>query len=410
MKTGQESGVYNPLSKILHWGMALIILVLLIVGFYMEGLENSPDKLKLYGLHKSFGTLVLFLLILRILWLVIVRPPKALATHAAWEKGLSHLIHALLYGLMIALPLSGWVMSSSGDFPHSFFGLFDMPDIVSKNEGIFEKSRDMHGALAIVLIGAVALHMAGALKHHFIDQDMTLARMTRKNIGLIGGTILALLWGGLWLAGASQVILHEEHEEKHQEEKSVLPQEKAAYGGKNTELVAPDIDQWKILSAQSKIIFVATQYGEAFEGRFAAFDGQVYFDPAYLDQSKAKIQITVDSLKTGSVDRDKQALSGEWFDAKAFPLVSFETQRFEAEDSNRFVAHGMLTMRGVSLPVALPFTLEIIKQDDGEAQARMEATLEINRLDFGIGQGQWSDEKAIGNKIEVKIVVEARKL
>ena len=131
-----EISKFHFISKSFHWLMAGMILGLLFVGFYMVGLAFSPFKLQVYGLHKSFGILVLVLGILRLGWRFIASSPKPLVTHKRWEKFLSHIIHVVLYGVIFAMPVSGWLMSSAGDFPVGLFGLFEMPDLIAKDQDV----------------------------------------------------------------------------------------------------------------------------------------------------------------------------------------------------------------------------------------------------------------------------------
>ena len=170
---------YNILSKLFHWTIAALILGLLVVGFYMEGLERSPFKFEIYGWHKSFGLLVLWLAGLRIIWCSFTQKPKPLETHKPWEKALSKAMHIFLYVAMVGMPLSGWFMSASGGHSVSFFGL-EMPNIMAENKAINSLSKQTHNWLGYILILAIMLHVIGALKHHVIDNDMTLRRMSPK--------------------------------------------------------------------------------------------------------------------------------------------------------------------------------------------------------------------------------------
>ncbi len=184
---------YNILSKLIHWVTALLILGLLAVGFYMTELDKSTYKYELYDLHKALGAVVIALTILRIFWHVVKRKPKSIASHKSWEKAISHLTHALLYLGILAVPLSGWAMSSSGGYAVSFFGLFDLPALVPKDKEMFELFGEIHEISALALLFLIGLHMLGAFKHHFVDKDATLQRMTAKSLGLIGGIIVLLL-------------------------------------------------------------------------------------------------------------------------------------------------------------------------------------------------------------------------
>ena len=188
-----ETEAYNLGARFFHWGIAFLILGLLVVGFFMVGLE-PPFKFQVYGWHKALGMAVLALGILRIVWRVSTSYPDHLSHYKIWEKWLSKTVHAVLYLLIIGMPLSGWVMSSAGGYPVSFFGLFEFPAIVEKNKELGGLARQAHEYIAFGLIALVGLHILGALKHHVMDKDTTLKRM--------GGHIVLAVLGILLLAAA----------------------------------------------------------------------------------------------------------------------------------------------------------------------------------------------------------------
>lgn len=176
LKNTPES--YGCVAKALHWVIGLLVVVLLGVGLYMTDLERSPIKFQLYGMHKAFGAVVLGLMLFRLLWRVAISPaPGPVPTHAAWERRLSRAVHYAFYVALIAMPLSGWALSSAAGYPVSMFGLFSLPDLVGKNESLAEAMGEAHEILGNVLIALIILHVAGALKHHIVDKDGTLRRM-----------------------------------------------------------------------------------------------------------------------------------------------------------------------------------------------------------------------------------------
>lgn len=168
---------YGSVSKLLHWGMAIIIIGLLIVGMIMVDMPTSPDRFKIYGFHKAFGILVLVLVGLRLAWKYYNVFPVLPESMTAWEKYLARAGHATLYFLMFAMPLSGWAMSSAAGLPVSFFGLFILPDLVAPNQKLKADMMDMHGVLAWCLVGMILLHAAAALLHHFYYKNNVLLRM-----------------------------------------------------------------------------------------------------------------------------------------------------------------------------------------------------------------------------------------
>jgi cytochrome b561 len=168
---------YDPIARTFHGVMAVLMIGLLGIGLYMEDLDPSPAKWQIYSLHKAFGITVLALVILRILWRALHTSPAALASQAAWERGLARVVHYLLYFGMVMMPISGYVMSSAGGHAISIFGLFDLPLLVEKNKDIGGLAKEIHEIAGFALIAAIALHFIGALKHHIIDRDATLTRM-----------------------------------------------------------------------------------------------------------------------------------------------------------------------------------------------------------------------------------------
>lgn len=168
---------YGGVAKIFHWVIALLAIGMLCVGLYMTGLDRGPQKLQIYGLHKSFGIAILALVSMRLLWRVMNAHPLPLANHQKWEKVLAKIIHGLLYVSLFLMPLSGWIMSSAKGFSVSVFGLFTLPDLVKPNEDLAGFAVETHEIIAYAMIVMIGLHFAGAIKHHVIDRDSTLRRM-----------------------------------------------------------------------------------------------------------------------------------------------------------------------------------------------------------------------------------------
>lgn len=126
---------FGFIHKSFHWVMAVIILLMLSVGFYMAALPFSSFKLQIYALHKSFGVLVLILLTGRILWRLFDRRPARVPTIKWWEDALAKLVHFALYFAIFTMCMTGSYMSAAGEFPVPFFGLFEVPLMIGKDEG-----------------------------------------------------------------------------------------------------------------------------------------------------------------------------------------------------------------------------------------------------------------------------------
>ena len=172
-----EASGYTRTAISLHWLIALLIFVAFPLGVYMHDLPLSPDKLKLYSYHKWMGITVLMLAAIRLSWRATHRPPPLPATMPSWEKLTAQSVHVLLYVLLFAIPRSGWLMSSAKGFQTVWFGVLPLPDLVGKDKELGDLLKGIHEALNFALLGLVIAHVAGALKHHFIEHDDILARM-----------------------------------------------------------------------------------------------------------------------------------------------------------------------------------------------------------------------------------------
>jgi cytochrome b561 len=168
---------YTRTAITLHWLMALLIFAALPLGLYMQGLDLSPLKLKLYAWHKWIGVTVFGLAVLRVLWRLTHPAPPPPAGMPAWQRRAAAAVHGLLYALLFLIPLSGWLMSSAKGFQTVYLGVLPIPDLLAKDKALGEALTALHQALNLSLAGLLLVHVAAALKHQFIDRDGLLARM-----------------------------------------------------------------------------------------------------------------------------------------------------------------------------------------------------------------------------------------
>lgn len=171
---------FGTVAIALHWGMALLIVLLVILGLTMDSLPDAGfdrRKITLILVHKALGMVALAAVLLRLLWRLANALPALVGGPPRWQQVAAHLAHLLLYALMFALPLSGWLMSSAGGYPVTFFGLFTLPDLVPVNEWLFRRLLDLHHWLAYALLALLAVHAVAALHHHVVLRDDTLRRM-----------------------------------------------------------------------------------------------------------------------------------------------------------------------------------------------------------------------------------------
>lgn len=178
-------------ARLLHWIMAGLILFLLGLGVWMANFVPDPlQRFVLTQMHKSWGFVAFCLVALRGGWRLVDRPRPRLPPMPAWQERAAQGSHAALYALMVAMPVSGWVMASASPVQDALgmgnevFGLFAMPDPwVPGVEAVSRAARSVHAAAAIALAAVLALHVAAAAKHHFIDRDDVLLRMLRGPSG-----------------------------------------------------------------------------------------------------------------------------------------------------------------------------------------------------------------------------------
>lgn len=190
---------YTKTAVILHWLIAIFIFGMFALGWYMSDLPKEAPKAMAYdlfdwgiytwklseptaprsfyfNLHKSIGITIMALIIIRILWRITHRPPALLSSYKAWERKLATGAHHLLYLLMVALPVSGIIMATYSKYGIKWFG---MPFIKGlDNNPLREIYKEAHEVIGIIILVVIGLHVAGALKHKFIDKDDTLKRIS----------------------------------------------------------------------------------------------------------------------------------------------------------------------------------------------------------------------------------------
>lgn len=168
---------YTRTAMFLHWLIALLILGMFCLGIYMADLPLSPQKLKLYSYHKWAGITVLLLALMRLGWRITHRPPPLPTSQPRWQQKAAHAGHGLLYLLIFAAPITGWLMSSALGFPVVWFGVLPLPDLISKNKEVGETLKLVHSYLNYAFIAVVIGHAVAAIKHQWLDRDGTLSRM-----------------------------------------------------------------------------------------------------------------------------------------------------------------------------------------------------------------------------------------
>lgn len=353
---------WGALSQLLHWLIVALIAVQATLGLTGLLLPIGVEKLAVLARHKSVGITILGLATLRLLWRWLNPTPSLPANLKPHQRFLAHFTHAALYVLLFAMPLTGWIMSSARGFAVSWFNLFQLPDLVPKSERLYAAMITAHAVLAASLAAVTALHIAGALKHHFLLKDDTLRRM--------------LPFGRITLAALAAALL------------SVPPGRAAAAVG------AASGPLYNLLPAQSSLTYTFIQAGGRNQGRFKSFS--VSFDPA---AGRLEVVIDMRSFDTGDSQRDGLLGGRDFFDVAQYPQARFTATRIERTAAG-YEAAGTLTLRGVKRNVTVPFTWRTATAQ-GRAVGYLTGQMQLRRLDFGVGQEQWRYTEWVGNEVTV---------
>lgn len=161
---------------------------------------------------------------------------------------------------------------------------------------------------------------------------------------------------------------------------------------------------WAVDKGASSIRFSSSFNGNAFSGEFSRWDADIHFDPANLAGSSVSVTIDAASAATGDADRDQALPTPKFLSAAKFPRAAFTAHTFKALGGGKYLATGQLSLRGVTRPLALPFALTIAGD-----KARMNASLALDRLAFGVGQAEWRATSALPAAVNVSIAVNARR-
>jgi cytochrome b561 len=168
---------YHPFARALHWITALLVLGLIGLGLWMVDLPISRTKLLAFAWHKWIGLTVLSLTVLRLLWRWYAPPPPLPHTVEPWHRRLSAISHGLLLTLLLAMPVSGWLMSSAGGVTVYWFGYLQLPDLVERDQLTFKMLLNLHHQLAWLLIGVLVVHVLAVVHHDVVRRDGVFRRM-----------------------------------------------------------------------------------------------------------------------------------------------------------------------------------------------------------------------------------------
>ena len=388
---------YGAVTKSFHWAVALLILTLIPLGIYANDLpydtsEALAQKAWFFSLHKTLGVTVFLIALARILWAVTQPKPAGLHPERKLETFAATTVHCLLYGSLLLVPLSGWIhhASTAGFAPIWWpFGQ-DLP-LVPKSENLAAITAGLHIVFERVLALSIFLHLAGALKHHFIDRDATLRRMLpgaphvkvqktsdKGSLPLFAAVVVWVCALGV----GSALGVYQKHESSVQA---------AALEAVQSDWVVED----------GTLEITVTQLGSPVTGSFADWTAAISFDETRDSGAVGSVEVVVSigSLTLGSVT--SEALGSDYFEAAAFPTATFAADILNGSDG--LVADGTLTIKDISVPLRLPFTLDL---SSGTADMRGQATLD--RRNYNIGADQ-TDAGTLGFDVTISTALTARR-
>ena len=183
MTYGTRTDHYPATSKLLHWLVAICVLTTAPVAIAMTRVGKGPTQDMLYNFHKSLGVLILILMMLRLINRLAVGAPIADPGIAPWQKTVSSIVHTSLYVLLLAMPIVGYIANSAYGAATPFFGLFDLPSIVAKNDALATQLFAIHRWVGFLVIFLVLMHVGAALYHYIILRDSVLQRMLPRAMG-----------------------------------------------------------------------------------------------------------------------------------------------------------------------------------------------------------------------------------
>lgn len=168
-------------------------------------------------------------------------------------------------------------------------------------------------------------------------------------------------------------------------------------------VASAEVPSWKIVPEGSTLTFTAIQNGAPVTGAFTNFSGDINFDPAQLDKSNVKIVVYIGSISDPYNELSDTLKSADWFNAKVFPQAIFQSTGFTKTGDKMYQAKGTLTFRGKTQPIILNFS----QQEYSQTKAKMMGSTTIKRTAFGVGQGEWSDTKAVKDDVQINFIVNA---
>ncbi|WP_122076054.1 cytochrome b/b6 domain-containing protein [Pseudophaeobacter sp. EL27] len=422
MSAQNTTSSYGSVTKSFHWLTALLLISAFLLGLnatdlaheiQSPGFDGSAETLSravlLFSIHKTVGVAAFFTGLARIIWALSQPKPGLLHPENKPEALAAEVVHWVLYGAMVATPLTGWIHhAASTGFAPIWWPFGQELPFVAKSEATAGLFGALHWISTKALLVTVGLHVAGALKHVVIDRDATLRRMLPKSGDLPTppaqkhSPVPAFVAAAIWVAVLSAGVMmaqdpHDHGSHSHAEASPAATQTSQDAGSAETSQQA-SAGNWVV--QEGNLGLTIQQMGSGVSGSFANWQAEITFDnpDAPGPAGKVAVEIDITSLTLGTVT--DQAMGADYFDATTYPTARFDAELEKL--ATGYQAVGTLTIRDKTVPLTLPFTLSL----DGD-RAEMSGQTSVNRLDFDIGKGT-QEEGTLGFTVVLDVALTAQ--
>ena len=405
MATTNSFSSYGSVTKIFHWLTALLIFTALPLGWIADNMaqavfdpsiptteDDIARAARLFSIHKTVGVTVFFVALARILWATTQTKPGLLNADNKPEAFAAETVHWMLYASLVLVPFTGWLHHAAAEgFAPILWPFGQTLPFVPKSAYLSEVTSGLHWLFMWVLVGSLALHIMGALKHHVVDKDSTLRRMLpgradapeppRQDHSALPVVAAIAIWAAVLLGGWS-IGVFSHHSDAHTD---------------TAELTDVQSD-WQVQTGTLSLTIA--QLGSPVTGTFDDWTAAIAFEDPDTPGPAGSVDVTIaiGSINLGTVS--DQAKGADFFDATTFPTATFKADLFKTETG--YEARGPLTIRDKPVDITLPFTLDL----QGET-ATMSGTVDLNRMDFGIGMSQ-PTEASLGFGVAISVDLTAR--
>lgn len=400
---------YSILAQLLHWVIALLIVLQYLLVNAFEHAEEHGQKvlqIELLANHKSIGITVLALAILRLIVKFFSASPPLPQDMPSWQKKASQFTQTALYVLLFLFPLSGWLMSSASAYSVSWFGIFQLPDLIGADESLKQFFYVVHEFCHRFLVLLALLHIGAALKHHFIDKDHVLKSMF--SVLAIGVSVLAFIFLTYQYYWSTQKVRSDKSASLKQSQiyDQLRNNHDIDWDMIEAGLESKEIGDWLVDKNKSSINFKAEQAGAMFDGTFNQWQARIHFDETKLKDSVVLVSIDLGSVVTNDEERDETIKDKDFFNINAFPVARFFTNNIKKYSGNNewnFIAEALIEIKGITTRLNFYFNYT-----EEEGIKKIKGYTRMNRLIMQIGTGDWLDTEWVGQYVDVYVEVEAQ--